>query len=550
MFGKSISIKYVLPIGFVLASLLPLVIFSAMAFTEARRALELEISQDIHARSQATMAEIDRMMFERIQNVNSWSQLEIMHEIRIDDVDKRLSRFLNELDTSYRGVYLEIHAVNSANQIIASSDAKKIGQFYAYPTAPNELIPRQNLLPLSSDIVDPITGANTGRLYAIFDWSKIENILERSTGESRSAALFDGNHDLIAETRHWQNYQNSSAITATATSQGYQGAPSLQWQLSITQPKSIAFSPIRKLGGIFLLFLLMVTAIASLAALPIAASIAKPLRRLSQFARSFKSLPESGNVPIGGPNEIQELSFAFKQMIEDLRKSQENLTRAAKLAVVGELAAAMSHEVRTPLGILRSSAQILMREKGLSDEGKEVCGFILSETERMNKLIDTLLDSGRVRTPDIHPADLVAIAEQTITMLSAQAQKTNVGISITGYKTLWSSCDREQITQVLLNLILNAMQIVNKNGQIEVHLYADQNNSVIEVADNGPGIPPGTEDRIFDPFFSKRSGGIGLGLTVVRKIIESHHGSIYAGTSHLGGALFTIRLPLIKEPIK
>lgn len=551
MFGKSISIKYLLPIAFALASLLPLIIFTAMAFAQARHALEHEISQDIEVRSQATMAEIDRMMFERMQNVNSWSHLEIMNELRIGDVDKRLSRFLDELKSAYRGVYVEIHAVNSADQIIASSEAGKIGQHYSPPIASSELFPNQNQLPLTSAIIDPITGEVTGKLYAIFDWTTIEKILERSTGDSRSAALFNRHHERIAETRHWKNYQHSSAIIATATSQGYQGAPSLQWQLRIEQPKSIAFSPIRKLGGIFLLFLLVVAAIASLAALPIAASIAKPLRRLSAFARNFQSQPKADSVPTGGPNEVQELSVAFKQMIEDLRKSQEDLTRAAKLAVVGELAAAMSHEVRTPLGILKSSAQILMRERGLSTEGKEVCGFILSETERMNKLIDTLLDSGRVRNPELQATDLVETTERTIAMLSAQTQKKKVAITMTGESSLWSNCDREQITQVLLNLIINAMQIIKgNNGQVEIHLYADRDEAVIEVADNGPGIAPETHERIFDPFFSTRSGGIGLGLAVVRQIIEAHHGSISVSTSHLGGASFTVRLPRIKSQSK
>ena len=122
---------------------------------------------------------------------------------------------------------------------------------------------------------------------------------------------------------------------------------------------------------------------------------------------------------------------------------------------------------------------------------------------------------------------------------------------MTGENSLWSNCDREQITQVLLNLIINAMQIIKgNNGQVEIHLYADRNEAVIEVADNGPGIAPETHERIFDPFFSTRSGGIGLGLAVVRQIIEAHHGSISVSTSHLGGASFTVRLPRIKSQSK
>jgi signal transduction histidine kinase len=129
-------------------------------------------------------------------------------------------------------------------------------------------------------------------------------------------------------------------------------------------------------------------------------------------------------------------------------------------------------------------------------------------------------------------------------MLSAQSQKAGVEIKLIGQKTLWANCDKEQITQVFLNLMINAMQFAQMNGKVEVNLYSKNNQAWIEIADNGPGILPEFQERVFDPFFSKRTGGIGLGLAVVRQIIEAHHGSIHAKNSHLGGALFTIRLPI------
>jgi two-component system sensor histidine kinase HydH len=311
----------------------------------------------------------------------------------------------------------------------------------------------------------------------------------------------------------------------------------------MSQPKSIAFSPIRELGSIFLLFLLIVAAIASVVALLVANNIAKPIRKLSEFTANFKTLPLLTRVPTSGPKELQELSAAFEKMIADLKKTQADLTRAAKLAAVGELAAAMSHEVRTPLGILRSSAQILLREHGLSAEGLEVCSFILSETERMNKLMNTLLDAGRVRPQEISPTDLVPLAKKTIAMLSSQIQNTNSTIDIIGDDSVLIAADAEQLTQVLLNLLLNAIQMAAANVHIEINIYADRQNACIAIADNGPGIEPAFCEKVFDPFFTQRQGGIGLGLAVVRQIIEAHHGSITASNSHLGGALFNIKFP-------
>jgi len=542
MLFQNISIKYILPIAFVVASIVPVSVLTAMAFIESKKTLEAEISQDIQFKSQATMAEIDRMMFERAKNIDSWSKLDVMQELRLGDIDKRLSRFLFELKTSYRGIYHAIHAVNLKQQIIASTEADLIGQkFVATQSAANVTHNQQYIF--SDKIIDPITGEVSGYLYAVFDWNKVLRIMEDATGDGRSAALFDASKKLLAETSHWEIYASADAIAATAPSRGYEGSAAFAWQLAMSQPKSIAFSPIRELGSIFLLFLLIVAAIASAAALLVANHIAQPIRKLSEFTANFKTWPLSAQVPTSGPKELQELSAAFEKMIADLKKSQDDLTRAAKLAVVGELAAAMSHEVRTPLGILRSSAQILMREQGLTAEGLEVCSFILSETERMNKLINTLLDAGRVRPQEISPTDLVLLAKKTVAMLSTQIHNTNSSISIIGENAVFTACDADQMTQVLLNLLLNALQVAKANVHIEVNIYADNKNACIKIADNGPGIAPEFYEKVFDPFFSKRQGGIGLGLAVVRQIIEAHHGSITASSSQLGGALFSIKIP-------
>jgi two-component system, NtrC family, sensor histidine kinase HydH len=104
-------------------------------------------------------------------------------------------------------------------------------------------------------------------------------------------------------------------------------------------------------------------------------------------------------------------------------------------------------------------------------------------------------------------------------------------------------CDPEQMTQVLLNLVLNGLQMLSDGGRVVVGTHDDASQLVIEVADDGPGIAPAARARIFEAFFFQREGGIGLGLAVVQRIVASHGGDIEAGQSALGGALFRIRLP-------
>ncbi|MFZ3088638.1 MAG: ATP-binding protein, partial [Methylotenera sp.] len=236
------------------------------------------------------------------------------------------------------------------------------------------------------------------------------------------------------------------------------------------------------------------------------------------------------------------------------------LTRAAKLAVAGEMAAAMSHEIRTPLGILRSSAQVLAREKNLSVEGREVASFISTETERLNKLVSTLVDSARPRQPEFAMCDIVALLENAVAMLRMQANKKNInlelGINVLAEgavsKQVLIECDGEQITQVVLNLLLNAIQILAPGSRVVVSLLEDADSVTISVADNGTGVEDALKEQIFDPFFTQRQGGIGLGLAVSRQIVTAHFGSLTVESSSLTngdvvtashGADFRVKLP-------
>lgn len=554
MLRKAYSISHILLAAFLLAGLLPAAAVTWMAFSEARDALKTEIARDMQVRASATAAEIDRMMFERLQNVASWSRLEIMQELRVGDVDKRLSRFLSESKASYGGVYVELNAVDLHDIVIASSEPGRIGQRFApangglgIPLAQGDVHASRLIadrLPISANIPDAIEGGDTGTLYAVFDWTQVKQVLAAASANGSSAALIDRHGKLLAATEDWSARDSTQEISATAMAKGFEDFPGFGWQVTVAQSKSVALAPVRKMAQTFSLLLLSIVVVATLAAIPIASSIARPLGRLTYFTRNFIREQRMAPPPTGGPAEVRELAAAFGQMISDLDRLKENLTRAAKLAVVGEMAAAMSHEVRTPLGILRSSAQLLLREPGLSDEGREVCGFILSETERMNKLVSTLLDCTRARPPELQPVNLAELAQQTIAMLKPQAAKRNISLDFKDAGAdATAVCDPEQMTQVLLNLLLNALQILPEGGHIEVTAKHEAHAILLEVADDGPGIAPELYDRVFDPFYTQRSGGIGLGLTVVRQIVAAHRGEIVAGKSHLGGALFRLRLP-------
>lgn len=533
---------------------------TGLAFYEARSALKTEIQHDIQTRAAATVDEIDRIMFERLHNTASWSQLEIMQDVRIGDVDKRLSKFLAELKYSYHDIYNELYVIDNNGLVTASSNANAIGKPRAMPMVWLSAKVQQNdvhLAPItngqlliSTDIKDPFEGKKLGTLITAFNWNQIANMLEGEVSGRSGAALLDNNNVILSMSKRWPDTQAADKISATAKAKGYQGYEGFAWHVVISQYRSEALAPIRQMAYIFIGLLIATIALASLIAVPVATAMTKPLSRLTAFANNFIREPSNAPPPSAGnliePLEITALANAFSKMISDLERSKENLTRAAKLAVVGEMAAAMSHEVRTPLGILRSSAQVLLREPNMSEDGREVCGFIISETERLNKLVSTLIDSSRPRLPEFKETNISELAEQCVAMLRMQAEKKQITLVCEANAPAIALCDAEQITQVLLNLILNAIQVLADGGKIVLAVSSAVDHVVITVSDNGPGIPAEQRAQVFEPFFTQRAGGIGLGLAIVRQIVLAHHGKISVHQSTLGGAEFRLQLPMFE----
>lgn len=523
---------------------------SFLSFYQAKTALKKEITRDLQTLSQTVANSVSRMMFERTQNVASWSQLAIMQELQIDDIDKRLSTFLHELQISYGHVYHTIYVVNTQNKVIASSNPRQLNlkvttpkSWFSIAAGSKKItfsIIQNDVLALSQDVIEPNSNQVIGRLVAEFNWQQIQHLLSSAVHKPSTVALLGEQGKALAASANW-NENAGYEMHAISQFSIQPAAPT--WQVRVEKLHSLAVEPVHRLGYIFLALLASTLLFAAFLVTPIAQAITQPLAKLTLFVRSFKQ-EQLAETPKTGPPEVQELAIAFENMMQDLAKTQANLTRAAKLAVVGEMAAAMSHEVRTPLGILRSSADLLLREPKLSKDGKEVLGFIISETERLNRLVSTLIDSARPRLPQFVAVDLADLITKIIGMLRGQAEPKNIALNLDLSESVIAEIDHDQITQVIMNIVLNAIQILPSGGQIFVRLYQQQDAAMIEVADNGPGINEANQAHIFEPFFTQRAGGVGLGLAVVRQIVQAHGGDIRYSNSQFGGAQFTISLPI------
>jgi signal transduction histidine kinase len=434
--------------------------------------------------------------------------------------------------------------------------------------------PGAQVLVLRAEVPSTLDGGKLGYLYAEVNWGEIGRFLDEAVADTeRTALLLGANgraiaaagplarsaladgvdlsawrghpHGLQAQIRDGGLLGAGPLLVGEATSVGYQHFAGFGWHLLMVEPTGVSFAPVWRLAWAILGVLLLTLAVAGWFALRLSARIARPIGELTAYARGL-NLSRAPAPPAieSALAEVGDLSGAFGEMLEALSRAREHLIRAGKLAVVGEMAAIMAHEVRTPLGILKSSAQLLERRADLSDQDRELTAFIGSETERLNRLVTTLLECATPRPPQFRAHDLSAILGHVISLVGTRAEKRAIEIALEeGAADPILASDREQMIQVFLNLVINAVQHVPEGGRIRLATADAAGLLVVQVEDDGPGIPEAEQERVFDPFFTRRDGGVGLGLTIVRQIVEAHGGEIAVSRGHLGGACFTIRLP-------
>ncbi len=580
------TIRKTLLVAFLSVGILPAILLASLAFVKARGAVQAEIERNLATQASGVAADVDKMMFERLQNAATWSHLDIMQDMQVHDVDKRLSLFLADLHTGYKDVYLDLSSVDTAGQIVSSSDVARIGRHVkpqpdwlsvslsgARVELESPVRSESGAMVMRVPVASAFAGGALGLLQLTLDWTEIYDVLDQASGGGgRMLAVLDRDGRMIAASRSlrerglllgkvlaaWRQGASASGVSVragspvvdadvivgVARSRGYANFAGFGWTTLVFQPVDQALAPVHHMALIFLGLLGLIVVLTFSMATWVSHEIARPITALTGFARGYMRSKVLQSPPVAQGGEVGELTGAFVQMVRDIDQSQQNLVRASKLAVVGEMSSVIAHEVRTPLGILRSSAQMLQRESGISEEGREMVGFIESETERLNRLVSAMLDTARPRAPSYGAVDMHDLIGKSIAMLGAQAGKKRVDVaaSLRAARPV-IECDEEQITQVLLNLLMNGLQILGHGGHIEIATRDDAHTLYIDIADDGPGIDPAERTRVFEAFFFKREGGIGLGLAIVQQIVIAHGGEIEAAESRLGGALFRIRLP-------
>lgn len=254
--------------------------------------------------------------------------------------------------------------------------------------------------------------------------------------------------------------------------------------------------------------------------------------------------------PIRDDNDVCSGGVILLRDLREIKHLEEALRRSEKFAAIGKLAAAVAHEIRNPLSSIRGFARFLGHALSDRPEQREYAEVMVKEVDRINKVVTDLLDFARPMDPEFEPTGIKDLIDHSVRMVEAdaQAQNTIIRISVSPGLTEFL-LDASQMIQALLNLLLNSLQAVEAEGNIEVGAALDTSDTQLNiwVQDDGPGIPDDYKETLFDLFVTSREKGTGLGLVIVRKIIDGHRGNILVESPVPGkdrGSRFTIMIPV------
>ncbi|HVM94365.1 MAG TPA: ATP-binding protein [Terriglobales bacterium] len=251
----------------------------------------------------------------------------------------------------------------------------------------------------------------------------------------------------------------------------------------------------------------------------------------------------------------RELAERLAETNRRLEQAQADARRSERLAALGQLSAGLAHEIRNPLGVIKGSSEMLQQKLQSSDElSRELAGYISTEVNRLSALVTEFLDFARPLHAQLAPGDITAVLERAIEIVEHRWKGNPVQVERDYAPSLpLIPLDESLCEQAFLNLVQNAFEAMEETGgtlRVEARTSSLNGHDGIEIvlADTGPGVPEKLREEIFNPFVTTKKTGVGLGLSIVSKIVDGHHGWIRVSNRPQGGAVFTLFFPLDEAP--
>jgi len=265
-----------------------------------------------------------------------------------------------------------------------------------------------------------------------------------------------------------------------------------------------------------------------------ARSITTPLARLGSAARDLPRAPEGTRVPATGPAEVATLGTTLNSMLAELELQRRARTEAETLAALGRIAAGIAHEINNPLGAILGHARLIERR---ADGAAEDAAVIAREALACQHIVQDLLDYARPGLAVAQTLDLGELVEATVERIERSEVRLEVAPDLPAVVG-----DARRLAQLVRNLVENACAFAT---HVDVHVFSAENQVVVQIDDNGPGVAAEAVERVFEPFFSTRTGGLGLGLAIARSVAIAHGAQLSVAPGP--GGHFTLRMPVRKE---
>jgi len=285
------------------------------------------------------------------------------------------------------------------------------------------------------------------------------------------------------------------------------------------------------------------------AGLLLARRLTRPLRSLAGGVQAIAAGDYAQRVQPQGNDEVTDLAVAFNRMaarLGDLHNLEAQLRRRDRLSALGEVAVGIAHEVRNPLGVISTSAELVKKRGELSPPDTKLLGYVIDEVRRINNLITEFLSFAKPNPPVLVALKVIEVVKRVAEFCEPELSRQNITLKIEDEAPgAVIEGDQDQLYQVSLNLILNAIDAMADGGRLVIRLFRTGDQLMIAFRDTGPGVPAGLQERVFNPFFTTKPNGTGLGLAKAYTILESHHGRIECSSPPGGGATFMLVLPLI-----
>ncbi|MBF6041118.1 HAMP domain-containing protein [Pseudomonas sp. P154a] len=304
-------------------------------------------------------------------------------------------------------------------------------------------------------------------------------------------------------------------------------------------------------SNLFILIFLLSSAASLAVGWLVSQRLTKPLRGLAKGVQAVIAGDYRQRLVVTGGDELAELSSTFNHMSErlgELQHLESQLRRRDRLHALGEVAMGLAHEIRNPLGIIKTATQLLHRRADLPETDKRHLEYVVSEVSRINDLITDFLDFAKPSAPMRSTQLARPLVDELIGFCAPELASHHIEVRIDDQApaaTLYA--DARQLKQAGLNLIVNAIDAMPEGGRLTVGISSEQHYTVIRISDTGQGIAPDMLERIFTPFVTTKASGTGLGLAKVFSIMESHDGRIECVSEKEAGATFTLYIPANDE---